>query len=92
MKKKVLQEFVNRSEKDTLELFFGRGSRIEVKNVFPLTQLKTEQVEVFVHITDPEVTVTYWPQNIEWLIESAWEFVHGKNTKCVIQASYDIIL
>lgn len=91
MRRKVLQEYVNRCERDTMELFFGRGSRIEVKSVFHLSQLKTEQIEVFVYITDPEVTVTYWPQNIEWLMESAWEFVHGKNTKCVIQASYDII-
>jgi len=91
MKKKVLQEYVNRSEKTTLELFFGEGSRIEVKNVFHLSHLRTEQVEVFVHITDPEVTVTYWPQNIEWIMENAWEFVHGKNTRCVVQASYDII-
>ena len=91
MKKKVLQEYVNRSEKTTLELFFGEGSRIEVKKVFNLSHLRTEQVEVFVHITDPEVTVTYWPQNIEWIMENAWEFVHGKNTRCVVQASYDII-
>ena len=91
MKKKVLQEYVNRSEKTTLELFFGEGSRIEVKNVFNLSHLRTEQVEVFVHITDPEVTVNYWPQNIEWIMENAWEFVHGKNSKCVVQASYDII-
>ena len=91
MKKKVLQEYVNRSEKTTLELFFGEGSRIEVKNVFNLSHLRTEQVEVFVYITDPEVTVTYWPQNIEWIMENAWEFVHGKNTRCVVQASYDII-
>jgi hypothetical protein len=91
MKKKVLQEYVNRSEKTTLELFFGEGSRIEVKNVFNLSHLRTEQVEVFVHITDPEVTINYWPQNIEWIMENAWEFVHGKNSKCVVQASYDII-
>ena len=91
MKKKVLQEYVNRSEKTTLELFFGEGSRIEVKNVFQLSHIRTEQVEVFVHITDPEVTVNYWPQNIEWIMENAWEFVHGKNTRCVVQASYDII-
>jgi len=91
MKKKVLQEYVNRSEKTTLELFFGEGSRIEVKNVFQLSHLRTEQVEVFVHITDPEVTVNYWPQNIEWIMENAWEFVHGKNSECVVQASYDII-
>ena len=91
MKKKVLQEFVNRSEKDTMELFFGRGSRIEVKKVFHLSQMKTEQVEVKVWITDPEVTVNYWPQNIDWLIQESWEFINGKNTKCVIQATYDII-
>ena len=53
--------------------------------------MKTEQVEVKVWITDPEVSVTYWPQNIEWLLEEAWEFVNGKNTKCVVQATYDII-
>lgn len=74
-----------------MELFFGRGSRVEVKKIFRLSQLKTEQVEVRVWITDPEVTVNYWPQNIEWLLQESWEFVNGKNTTCVIQASYDII-
>jgi hypothetical protein len=91
MKHKLLESFINRTQKDTLELFFGRGSRIEIKKVFHLSQLKTEQVEVFVWITEPEVTVNYWPQNVEWLVEESWEFVHGKNTKCVVQASYDII-
>jgi hypothetical protein len=91
MRERILESYVNRKQKDTLELFFGRGSRVEVRKVFPLSQLKTEQIDVFVWITEPEVTVTYWPQNIEWLMEEAWEFVHGKNTKCVIQASYDII-
>ena len=91
MREKILESYTNRKLKDTMELFFGRGSRIEVKKVFTLSQMKTEQVEVKVWSTDPEVTITYWPQNIEWLLEESWEFVNGKNTKCVIQASYDII-
>jgi hypothetical protein len=44
-----------------------------------------------VEITDIETTVNYWPQNVEWLMEEAWEFINGKNTKCVIQATYDVI-
>lgn len=91
MKEKILEHYINRKEKDNVELFFGRGSTITVKKVFHLSQLKTEQVEVHVSITDPETSVNYWPQNIEWLMEEAWEFVNGKNSKCVIQATYDVI-
>jgi hypothetical protein len=92
MREKILESYTNRKLKDTMELFFGRGSRVEIKKIFHLSQMKTEQVEVMVWITDPEVTVTYWPQNIEWLLQESWEFVNGKNTQCIIQASYDIIL
>jgi hypothetical protein len=37
--------------------------------------------------------MNYWPQNICWLVEEAYEFVNGKNDgpKIVVQASYDII-
>jgi hypothetical protein len=59
--------------------------------VFPLSQLKTEQVEVKVFLTDPETSMNYWPENITWLIEDSWEFVHGKGARAVVQATYDII-
>lgn len=91
MREKILESYTNRKLKDTMELFFGRGSRVIVKQVFHLSQLKTEQLEVHVEITDIETTVNYWPQNVEWLMEEAWEFINGKNTKCVIQATYDVI-
>jgi hypothetical protein len=37
--------------------------------------------------------MNYWPENIGWLVEEAYEFVNGKNDglKIVVQASYDII-
>ena len=46
MREKILESYTNRKLKDTMELFFGRGSRVEVKKVFHLSQMKTEQVEV----------------------------------------------
>jgi len=91
MKAKLLESYVNRGCKDKLELFFGVGSRIEIKQVFSLSQLKTEQVEVKVFLTDPETSMNYWPENITWLIEDSWEFVHGKGARAVVQATYDII-
>jgi hypothetical protein len=37
--------------------------------------------------------MNYWPQNIGWLVEEAYEFVNGKKSesKIVVQASYDVI-
>lgn len=91
MKKKVLELYLNKTQKKKMEIFFGTGSKIEVKQIFSLSQLKTEQVEVFVWITDPETTISYWPHNVEYLVENGWTFINGKGSKCVVQSSYDII-
>jgi hypothetical protein len=91
MREKILESYINNGIRTKLELFFGRGSTVEIKRVFPLTQKKITQVEIHVRFTDPEVSISYWPQNINWLVEEAWEFVHGKGTQCVVQSSYDIL-
>lgn len=91
MKEQILENYINKGIRTKTELFFGRGSRVEIKRVFPLSQKKVMQVEIHVKFTDPEVSMDYWPQNINWLVEEAWEFVHGKGTQCVVQSSYDIL-
>jgi hypothetical protein len=76
-----------------MELFFGVGSRVEMVKAFPLSQTKSQQITVKVYLTDPETSMNYWPQNIGWLVEEAYEFVNGKKSesKIVVQASYDVI-
>ena len=91
MKKKILELYLNKIQKEKLEIFFGVGSKIEIKQIFTLSQLKTEQVEVFVWITDPESTLSLWPNNVEYLVECGWIFINGKGSKCVVQSGYDII-
>ncbi len=93
MKLGMMESYCNRGIKDKMELFFGVGSRVEMVKAFPLSQTKSQQITVKVYLTDPETSMTYWPQNIGWLVEEAYEFVNGKKSesKIVVQASYDVI-
>jgi|688.fasta_scaffold895588_2 hypothetical protein len=91
MKEKLLESYINNSGKKQLELFFGDGSKVEVKQTFYLTQKKIDQVEIKVFFTDPEVSINYWPQNVNWVVEDAWKFVNGSNSKCIVQATYEVI-
>jgi hypothetical protein len=88
-----MESYCNRGIKDKMELFFGVGSRVEMVKAFPLSQTKSQQITVKVYLTDPETSMNYWPQNIGWLVEEAYEFVNGKKSesKIVVQASYDVI-
>jgi len=89
----MMESYCNRGIKDKMELFFGVGSRVEMVKAFPLSQTKSQQITVKVYLTDPETSMNYWPQNIGWLVEEAYEFVNGKKSesKIVVQASYDVI-
>ena len=93
MKLAMMESYCNRGIKNKMELFFGEGSRIELVKAFPLSQTKSQQITVKVFLTDPETSMIYWPENISWLVEEAYEFVNGQNDglKIVVQASYDII-
>jgi hypothetical protein len=93
MKLAMMESYCNRGIKDKMELFFGEGSRIELIKAFPLSQSKSQQITAKVYLTDAETSMNYWPQNISWLVEEAYEFVNGKNDgpKIVVQASYNII-
>jgi hypothetical protein len=93
MKLAIMETYCNRGIKDKMELFFGEGSRIELIKTFPLSQSKSQQITAKVYLTDPETSMNYWPQNINWLVEESYQFVNGKNDglKIVVQASYDII-
>lgn len=93
MKLGMMESYCNRGIKDKMELFFGKGSRVEIVKAFPLSQTKSQQITVKVYLTDPETSMNYWPENIGWLVEEAYEFVNGKKTgpKIVVQASYDVI-
>ena len=93
MKLAMMETYCNRVIKDKMELFFGEGSRIELIKTFPLSQSKSQQITAKVYLTDPETSMNYWPQNINWLVEESYQFVNGKNDglKIVVQASYDII-
>jgi len=93
MKLAMMESYCNRGIKNKMELFFGEGSRIELIKAFPLSQTKSQQITVKVYLTDPETSMNYWPQNIGWLVEEAYEFVNGKKSesKIVVQASYDVI-
>ena len=93
MEIKMMEQYCNRGIKEKVELFFGKGSRVELLKSFYLTQKKSQQITAKVYLTDPEVTLEYWPQNINWVVEEAYQFVNGKNSKMnlVVQATYDII-
>jgi len=93
MKLAMMESYCNRGIKNKMELFFGEGSRIELIKAFPLSQSKSQQITAKVYLTDPETSMNYWPQNIGWLVEEAYEFVNGKKSesKIVVQASYDVI-
>jgi hypothetical protein len=93
MKLGMMESYCTRGIKDKMELFFGVGSRVEMVKAFPLSQTKSQQITVKVYLTDPETSMNYWPQNIGWLVEEAYEFVNGKKSesKIVVQASYDVI-
>mgnify|MGYP003340626390 FL=1 len=89
----LMEQYCNRGIKKQVELFFGEGSRVELLKSFYLTQSKSQQITAKVYLTDPEVTLQYWPQNINWIVEEAFQFVNGRNTKMnlVVQATYDVI-
>lgn len=91
MKTKLIESYVNKGCRTKLDLFFGDGSKIEISKIMELTQLSTTQCVVKVYFTDPKLSLDYWPENINWIMEEAWQFVHGKNSKVIVQATYDII-
>jgi hypothetical protein len=91
MKKKLVETYINNACKKKLEVMFGEGSTVKVENTFKSSQLRTDVVEIKVFFSDPQVSLDYWPENINWLVEESWEFVHGKGTKVIVNASYDII-
>lgn len=91
MKNKVVESYINKACKKKLEVLFGEGSTVKVQSTFKSTQLRTDVVEVKVFFSDPQISLDYWPENINLLIEESWEFVHGKGTRVIVNASYDII-
>lgn len=91
MKKKLVESYINKGCRKKVDIFFGEGSRVEIRDTFLSSQLKTDVIDVKVFFSDPQVSLDYWPENINWLVEESWQFVHGKGTKVIVNASYDVI-
>ena len=89
----MMEEYCNRVMKEEVDTLFGKGSKIEFLSAFPVTQSKSQQVVVKVHITDPESALSDWPENIYLFVEDSFNFVHGnkKDLKLIVQSSYQLI-
>jgi predicted Co/Zn/Cd cation transporter (cation efflux family) len=87
---RIIEKFVNESRTDTMNLIFGNGSKIKVKNIDYSTTTKSIYIDVVVIVGEEIDDLTIQSDDVVVdLIKQSIDYI-SFNEKLTITVSYDV--
>lgn len=84
---RLLEEYINGSQKEAVELIYGKGSRIEVYNWIHNTKGDTFLFEIIVHLGNTISESVIDTEMAEALLNEALQYFYPEvtNVKCMVR-------
>jgi hypothetical protein len=72
--RKMLEHLINVTQKDEMELMFGKGSKIVIESISYSTNAKSYVIHSKVFATEIDVSVDVFPTGLNMLIDEGWKY------------------
>ena len=89
--KKYLTVLLNKVFKNDIELFYGQGSYVEVKNVRYCTSGHHYSIDCVLFVKDITLFEETQLDGLKYLIEESWRYTGLDSEKIMLITSFDVI-
>ena len=89
--KKYLTVLLNKVFKNDIELFYGQGSYVEIKNVRYCTNNHHYSIDCVLFVKDITLFEETQLDGLEFLIEESWRYTGLDSEKIMLITSFDVI-
>jgi hypothetical protein len=72
--RKMLEHLINVTQKDEMELMFGKGSKIVIESISYSTNAKSYVIHSKVFATEIDDSVDVFPTGLNMLIDEGWKY------------------
>jgi len=72
--RKMLEHLINVTQKDKMELMFGKGSKIVIESISYSTNAKSYVIHSKVFATEIDDSVDVFPTGLNMLIDEGWKY------------------
>jgi hypothetical protein len=79
MKKELYEKILNRSLRQTINLYFGDNSFIKIKNISHIRSKNSYLVNMTVYVSDIEKTFELLPDSLELVCQLGWKVINRKS-------------